>query len=520
MGKVFLLSSLCFLAVISFAQPKMQKLRGSVEKANASSSIGRVADFLSYESVDSIIRNVKGDIKPYLSACNWQIGSYGGYDESYLNQVCFADAGKTIYIRDLVPYVTDRSWVKGEINNGIATIPSGQWVSTTETGEKWYIGGFVRNEQTEEFTPVDEYQFKLSDNGNILEQEDLSGQKVYVIGYSENGDILSIQSDNKLTYFDKELVQLPSNAKTTAYNMVYYIEGSKSPNGSLARVAFLDDGSVYMQGLCPYIPKSWAKGTFDGKTIKIPTGQYVGQSGNYVQCIYTYSIDGNGNENATDFIEFTLKDGKKSMRAGRKASVKTGFINSMETIDMEIENISYTDAELKPSKPSAPILGSYDKENGRLYYSIPYTDINDKNMDTDSLTWRLYIDGKPYVFTKKEFAGLETDMSEIPYGYSDLSNFWFDSDSGMNVLANFFVSPDKSIAIESVYRLDGVANVSERSTLQIGTGIEAATSRKPAVKSVVYTDISGKVVAKPHKGLYIVTTTFVDGTKEISKIVR
>ncbi len=515
-----LLSALFLIATLGFSQSSKPSFSRDAAKTSIVQSIGKVPRPSHVEKADTVIREVTGDIRPYLSSFYWQIGPYSGFDESFYGKICFAEDGKTIYICDLVPYVTEHTWVKGELQeDGTVTVPSEQCVSTTFVGGKWYIGGFVKNEETGEFTPIEEYQFKLSDDRNTLELKDYSGQKVYTIGYTDQGDILSVQRDNKFTYFDKELVVLPKGIKAKAYNITYYnTEDSKVPIKGMVKVAFSDKGDVYMQGLCPFVPKNWVKGTVEGETVKIPTGQYVGLSGNYVQFLYAYETNDNGEEVATDFIKFDMKDGKKTLRTNRDALAKIGYINLMQNITMALENISYVDAGLKPAKPAKPLIRSFDEKRGELHYSIMTKDTEGNDMDLDSLSWRLYIDDELYTFKKDKYQGLEEDMTEVPYGYSNLLSFWFDGKS--DVVSPLADMPKTSIAIESVYRLDGVENVSERATLSVTSGIDFASSDKSEVKSIVYTDLSGNLVSRPAKGIYIKITTFADGKKEIRKVVK
>ena len=52
------------------------------------------------------------------------------------------------------------------------------------------------------------------------------------------------------------------------------------------------------------------------------------------------------------------------------------------------------------------------------------------------------------------------------------------------------------------------------------SGINAATDKGRTVKSVGYTDMSGRRVANPAKGIYLQTTLFDNGETETVKVVK
>ena len=40
----------------------------------------------------------------------------------------------------------------------------------------------------------------------------------------------------------------------------------------------IDGTTVYLQGLCEYLPQAWIKGTLDGNTMTLAAGQYFGEA--------------------------------------------------------------------------------------------------------------------------------------------------------------------------------------------------------------------------------------------------
>ena len=52
------------------------------------------------------------------------------------------------------------------------------------------------------------------------------------------------------------------------------------------------------------------------------------------------------------------------------------------------------------------------------------------------------------------------------------------------------------------------------------TGIKTTTPEESKVESITFTDLSGRQILRPGKGVYIRTITMKDGTKQSKKVVR
>ena len=72
---------------------------------------------------------------------------------------------------------------------------------------------------------------------------------------------------------------------------------------------------------------------------------------------------------------------------------------------------------------------------------------------------------------------------------------------------------------DKVYKSDMAKFVFDKDGEPVA-GIKNTTDFGSAVKSVSYTDLSGRSISKPNKGIYIKTVRFADGTQKTIKFIK
>ena len=196
----------------------------------------------------------------------------------------------------------------------------------------------------------------------------------------------------------------------------------------------------------------------------------------------------------------------------------------------------YAEAFLTDSAAIAIYGDKFNPKNGTatITTNIPSSDTEGKPLDTDKLVYRFYMDGEPFTFSTSEYNYIDEDMTDIPYSYldydglgSDISQGWDNPDERTIVLYREF----KTIAVESEYTVDGVTNTSDRYVYDVATktgtvepagdptGICHASAGAEVVK-VTYTDLSGRAVTRPGKGIYIRTCIMSDGSRTSKKVMK
>lgn len=186
------------------------------------------------------------------------------------------------------------------------------------------------------------------------------------------------------------------------------------------------------------------------------------------------------------------------------------------------EDVSYAleKGELKEfievlSTPQKPEIISMEDIGGiALFFKQPTIDINGNSIRPQNLSWRLYFDDKLYTFSPDTYNSLTKPLTEIPYAYNDDWDFIM---HGNEQSVYIYETEYNTIGVESVYTLNGEKMVSERAYYK-ATGISENVINKQ-VKETHYTNIDGRRINKPHKGLYIKTDIYTDGTQQHRKVI-
>lgn len=92
-----------------------------------------------------------------------------------------------------------------------------------------------------------------------------------------------------------------------------------------------------------------------------------------------------------------------------------------------------------------------------LKIDVPLEDVDGNPIDKENLSYRLYINGDPFTFSKSEYNYIEADMTEIPWDYQDANGQgsdimkWYDGVSD-NVRRIFLYSDAATVGVESIFR--------------------------------------------------------------------
>jgi len=178
-----------------------------------------------------------------------------------------------------------------------------------------------------------------------------------------------------------------------------------------------------------------------------------------------------------------------------------------------------------PANPEATEFFDCGTEEGytRFDFNINIVDVDGNALDTDSLTYSIYTDNDElFTFdyaTYGEPNGFDTDVTEIPYGFSGFDFYlrrvyFYRTNEGDNP---FF---DWRIGIQVHYTVDGIRNSSDIVYLEVYP--QSAVNEINAGKTVTgvnYYNMAGQQVAQP-SGLTIQVTTYSDGTTTAVKVIK
>ena len=458
-----------------------------------------------------------------VEAETWYLVANGYTAKVKGEEVGVAVDGSDIYLQGLCSSLPD-AWVKGTIEDGKATFAGGQFYGTyveEYEGEEYsynlFFGGYGIDEETDE-TYLSDVVFDYDAEAGTLTTEDyilLNSSANYVSFYDYYENVSITRDMPELP----QPLEAPEDLVTepymfTAFNT--YFEEDMTPYQ--VKVGFYGDNEVYIQGLSTYIEDAWVKGTLENGVLTIPE-TYLGEYEGWGTADLYFS--------ETEFI-YDAEAGKFTSEAGF-----TTYDDDAYAYD-EVSNVVLTKLVEKAIAPADPLVKNFvligvdddnnttDADGNPIFFAypwmgldIPVVDVDGDPLLQDKLSYVVYIVDendiqKELTLTTDLYTGLEEDMTEIPYLFTD----GYDIFTGGNPL---YLEQDpeeiitwKKIGVQSIYRGLGEENRSNigwfditdylaENNITVGIRDINAGSQK-----VVCFDLQGRRVAAPGKGLYIV----------------
>ena len=398
-----------------------------------------------------------------IETATWYLTGYNSYG-SVESEVQVAFEGSDIYVQGIYSYMPE-AWVKGTVSDDKATFASGQFLGLYySTTEIYFLGADA------------DYNVK-----DVVFDYDAANGKLTTTDYavfSSDGTLNSITE----YYMDLEIacekpaapeaIVAPEGLETMEYGFVAdemqqdYETGGYSPVPYVSYVLIGFDGQdVYFQNLSQYTPEGWAKGKLsdDGKTITIPANQYVGSTGDEYYHDDYFVTATNDNDELLDIV-FDY-----DAATGRLTTQQTVCVNSAAKRlfpFLRLNNVvitKKTEVAATPADPKvAGFSGLYSYYN--VHFDIPATGTQGEDLLTTKLSYKVWIekDGveQVLVFTPEDYAGLESEMEEIPYNFK---HGWDIYTKGTTIVLN--QGDDEllcwtKIGIQSIYRGGGQENTS------------------------------------------------------------
>ena len=327
------------------------------------------------------------------------------------------------------------------------------------------------------------------------------------------------------------------------------------------RVVYADDGhTVYIQDIMCYGEGTgvWVEGELndDGSTISVPLGQYIAYNEDYGYGVVLswgttdvidlgddfYWLDFIADERATEVTYAIDPETGVITMLGSDGSVDnpypyncvaTGLAGlwsddgSVATIEWKSEwtPMGETVAAV-PANPEAIEFYDCGDESGytRFDFNINLVDVEGNPLNSDCLTYSIFTDDDQlFTFDVETYGalnGFDTDMTEIPYGFSGEDFYlrrvyFYRTNEGDNPMFNW------RIGIQLNYTVDGVSNKSDIVYLEVYPKPSAVNELADGktVAGVRYFNVAGQEMAQP-EGLTIQVTTYSDGTSSAVKVIK
>lgn len=353
-----------------------------------------------------------------------------------------------------------------------------------------------------------------------------------VVNYTRGGEYMTVS-----------LYGYESGYQTGRVKMVYADDG---------QTVYIQDPLCYGEGV-----GAWVQGQLseDGLTISVPLGQYVAYNEEYDYGLVLawgstmvidlgddfYWLDFYADETKTEVCyavdpengTITMLDSEGSVDNPYPYDCEATGLAGVWSDDGSVATIEWGSTwtvmgETVPAVPANPEVTDFfdsGREDGytRLDFNINLFDVDGNPLNSDYLTYSIYVDNDElFTFDYDTYGasnGFDTDMTEIPYGFSGYDFYlrrvyFYRTNTGDNPFFTW------RIGIQVHYTVDGVRNSSDIVYLEVyepSSVSEIAGAKE--VSGVRYFNMAGQELSQP-QGLTIQVTTFTDGTTTATKVVK
>lgn len=345
-------------------------------------------------------------------------------------------------------------------------------------------------------------------------------------------------------------VTLPEGLTPEDYVLTYYPTDTTTEK-IFTKVAF-DDNDVYV--LNPYDTKSdeWFKGSFEDGKVVVPSNQFMGANDSIGYFLYL--------KTGLEFSEYDAENGEYYKDIDTLASISFDFDEATKTltapradttaliVNCGNDRIYYADYYVSPilskyvkstEKPAAPefqkVSFEHEAESGYNYavFTLPKEDIEGNYIDPAALTYKVMTKAKDateaedFVFYPDEYVYIDSEMVELPYGFSDSQGYDIYASGSSNTIYFYQDITGGYLGVAQFYAVDEDTKLSSDTTwvyvptLEELADVKGVNASESNVKSVVYYDLSGRQLkgAPKQNGLFIREQTFADGSKKAVKVL-
>lgn len=458
------------------------------------------------------------------------------------DKIVEAPDNKTIYINNPIGAYYSDAWIKGERTTG-------------DTIEVKLPQQFVHEEYDGMSTDAWLYKLvpvKVEQDGETYTtfKPDSTSQTVKYVWRNDSIVLVNTTQDSKLlgmcteagewygygdyiqqyTVFDQQPVAPKDETKATQMSITYYDSGQMYGR---VKKAVREGNDIYIAGLNENIPSGWAKGTISGNKATFSGHQYMGLD--TVTASYAFfepvshsmvwdSEIGDSIESLTlaDAITFDYDADKGTLSTDSTFVANQGYkmFNQVFTYDGATLE-PWTEKAATPLAVDASTMSympfSEEYGYGLLAFAPSEFDADGYILDANKLYYSIYLDDDVLTIDRDEYKLFPYETTEIPFTYSDMLDFV--NYAGLWQVYTFVTGIDR-IGVQMIYKGGGEVRKSAITYISATDEDPSAVSnvaQTGKVAGVTYTDLSGRRVSRPGKGLFIQTTRLADGTITTSK---
>lgn len=307
----------------------------------------------------------------------------------------------------------------------------------------------------------------------------------------------------------------------------------------------IDGDDVYIGNLSTNLKGYWIKGTMKNNEVTFPSTSFVGIDTTTVCYAYASRVDYSTAYTAygdpydstyvlNEPLVFTYDPAANTLSSKQKMGIhqSDGVREPLKSTDIfDVYRVPLISPWVeKPNSPLPPKFSAVmpwitdmTPNYSGVEFLLSYYSVDGNYLDPTKLYYSFYIDGEMVTFTPEEYLNVTKEMDLVPYTFDDEYQFYKVSDNTRRLY--YYHQPKEKIGLEALYvdEVDGKPVTYSSGITEYyfnATGINNTTLEEGKVESITFTDLSGRQILRPGKGVYIRTITMKDGTKQSKKVVR
>ena len=307
----------------------------------------------------------------------------------------------------------------------------------------------------------------------------------------------------------------------------------------------IDGDDVYLGNLSTNLKGYWIKGTMKNNEVTFPSTSFVGIDTTTVCYAYASRVDYSTAYTAygdpydstyvlNEPLVFTYDPAANTLSSKQKMGIhqSDGVREPLKSTDIfDVYRVPLISPWVeKPNSPLPPKFSAVmpwitdmTPNYSGVEFLLSYYSVDGNYLDPTKLYYSFYIDGEMVTFTPEEYLNVTKEMDLVPYTFDDEYQFYKVSDNTRRLY--YYHQPKEKIGLEALYvdEVDGKPVTYSSGITEYyfnATGINNTTLEEGKVESITFTDLSGRQILRPGKGVYIRTITMKDGTKQSKKVVR
>ena len=467
-------------------------------------------------------------------------GFNDGYEKSfmaYAGDIVISKDHKKVYIKNFCPTFAT-GWIAGDMDaDGLVEFKfpqvvyhqtqdaSGQSYELTEYA--WKVNVDRENYKITPDADSQTVQFKWDGTklsqvnaDDVIAMCDASGK---FGGYGSYANEFSVVSD--------ALVKPDASLQSKSYTMTYVDYLTQKENTKKVNV-IVDGSDIYLSG---FYNNSWIKGSISGNKVSFPAYQYLGTE-TIVNKVHEYMVAFEINADRTeakliDNLELNY-DPVSGMMSTTTQSFGVNQGKQNEGLLAVFERPSFANNNFEagtPAKPTIVTVMPYGAEENvaAVAYVNSKLSVDGKTLDSDRIFYNIYLDGELQTFTPTDYYYLTSNLTDIPYAYSDVEASQSSGGKGYDFIVlgsqqyvylykNFNVLGLKAVYVDGNTRLESeMAEYDIRTSSVLNHTADDAADESTAT----FYDLGGRKVSAPSKGVYIKTVKLKNGGVKTTKVV-